>query len=196
MKYKQLKNILDKIFALGLLPFSALVIFPVTLISFLRYFENPFFLQKRLGENEREFTIYKLKTFFKGKPTKWGLFLRKYSLDELPQVLNVLKGEMSFIGPRPLPPEYLSVYTPKERIRHQVKPGITGLAQVKGRNRLSWKNKFRYDVFYVQKLSYKLDLYILGQTLRVWLRQEGIDANSEITGAENLLKVRKREKEI
>lgn len=98
--------------------------------------------------------------------TPIGTFLRKYSLDEIPQLLNVIKGEMSLIGPRPLLPEYLALYTDYQSQRHDILPGITGLAQVKGRNQLSWQHRFRYDVFYVKNQSICLDLYILKITIK------------------------------
>ncbi len=179
-------------FALFLLPFVFLITGFLGLISYLRYFENPFFLQKRLGKNEKPFKVYKLKTYFKGVPTGWGIFLRRYSLDELPQIFNVLRGEMSFVGPRPLPVEYLPVYFEAEKRRHLVKPGITGLAQVKGRNALSWEQKFRYDVFYVKNVSWRLDAYVLCRTFFVLFSREGVDAKGKTIGAVSLLKVRKK----
>jgi undecaprenyl phosphate N,N'-diacetylbacillosamine 1-phosphate transferase len=110
-----------------------------------------------------------------------GKIIRNLSLDELPQLFNILKGDMSFIGPRPLLVEYLALYTKEQRKRHLVKPGITGLAQIKGRNAISWKKKFKYDVFYVKHLSFKLDLYIICQTIIKVLKQEGVNQSKNIT---------------
>jgi len=124
-------------------------------------------MQDRVGQGEIIFQIYKWRTLLveNGKPTLATRFLRRISLDELPQLINILKGEMNFVGPRPLLPEYLSHYTLYQAQRHAVRPGLTGLSQVRGRNTLSWWHQFRYDVFYVQHRSWRLDLWILGQTV-------------------------------
>lgn len=137
-----------------------------------------FFLQERPGLGGRPFFIYKFKTMTDARGedgellpdglriTPVGKFVRRFSLDEILQVLNVLKGDMSLIGPRPLLTEYLEHYSPVQRRRHEVRPGITGLAQVKGRNLLSWERRFRYDVFYVDNVSARLDLYVLLETVK------------------------------
>lgn len=124
----------------------------------------------------------------KGKPlpdeerlTKFGLFLRKLSLDELPQLINVLKGEMSFVGPRPLLMEYLPLYTQEQARRHEVKPGITGWAQVNGRNAISWEEKFKLDIWYVEHQSFWLDMKILWMTARNVIRREGISQDGHAT---------------
>jgi lipopolysaccharide/colanic/teichoic acid biosynthesis glycosyltransferase len=113
--------------------------------------------------------------------TKIGAFVRKSSLDEIPQLLNVLKGDMSLIGPRPLLPEYLPLYNESQRRRHEVKPGITGWAQVNGRNAISWEQKFEYDVWYVDNLSYLLDVKIFFLTIKKVFISEGISQHGEAT---------------
>ncbi len=150
-----------------------------------------FFLQKRSGLGGRIFTIWKFRTMTSatgsdGRPladaarlTPFGRLLRQTSLDELPQLLQVLRGEMSLVGPRPLLPEYLDRYTPEQARRHEVKPGITGWCQVRGRNALSWEEKFRLDTWYVDHWSVPLDLSILLQTVLVVLRREGVSHGSD-----------------
>ncbi len=113
--------------------------------------------------------------------TPVGSFVRKTSLDELPQLLNVLKGDMSFVGPRPLLPEYLPLYNEAQRQRHNLKPGITGWAQVNGRNAISWKQKFEYDVWYVEHQSFALDLRILFKTIKKVFKSEGIAQQGQVT---------------
>ena len=154
---------------------------------------KPFFFQKRPGKNERIFSIVKFKTMNDKKDavgnllsdaerlTKVGSFVRKTSLDEIPQLINVLKGDMSLIGPRPLLPEYLSLYNAEQKKRHEVKPGISGWAQVNGRNAISWEDKFRLDVEYVENQSFALDLKILFLTLRKVFMSEGINQEGQAT---------------
>ena len=113
--------------------------------------------------------------------TKIGVFVRKTSLDEIPQLLNVLKGEMSLIGPRPLLPEYLPLYNEMQKRRHEVKPGITGWAQVNGRNAISWEQKFEYDVWYVNHVSFLLDCKILYLTINKVFKREGITSENSVT---------------
>lgn len=154
---------------------------------------SPFFTQTRIGKNNRPFTLYKLKTmsdatYANGKLlpdvqrlTAWGKFLRKTSLDEIPQVLNVLKGDMSFVGPRPLLPQYLPLYSERQARRHEVKPGITGWAQVNGRNAISWEEKFEFDVFYVENQSFLLDLKTLIRTVSKVIRRNGISGEGTVS---------------
>lgn len=166
------------------------------MVSLVLYFGNKgkvFFSQVRPGKNEKLFTILKFRTMNDKKDahgkllpdeqrlTPLGKFIRKTSLDELPQLFNVLKGEMSLIGPRPLLTEYLPLYNEFQKQRHQVKPGITGWAQVNGRNTISWDKKFEYDVFYVQNCSFVLDLKILLKTITKVFRTEGIDAEGRVS---------------
>ncbi|MGB3149688.1 MAG: sugar transferase [Maribacter sp.] len=157
---------------LGVLVLSPLFII-LTIILWIDFKGSPFFLQERPGKDEKIFKIIKFKSMNNKKDlkgnllanrlriTKMGTFIRKYSLDEIPQLLNVLKGDMSLIGPRPLEVKYLPYYNESERKRHCVRPGITGLAQVKGRNSLLWEERFSLDVDYVENLSLALDLKIL-----------------------------------
>lgn len=154
---------------------------------------SPFFIQKRPGKNEKIFSILKFKSMNdKRGPdgnflpdgeriTKIGHFVRKTSLDELPQLWNVLKGDMSLIGPRPLLIAYLPRYNAKQRKRHKVKPGITGWAQVNGRNAISWDKKFEYDVWYVEHLSFALDVKIVLMTLKKVLKRADISAENHAT---------------
>lgn len=155
--------------------------------------ENPFFFQVRPGKNERLFKIIKFKTMSNAKDSKGNLlpdserltavgsFIRKTSLDEIPQLLNVLKGDMSLVGPRPLLPEYLELFNEHERQRHLVRPGITGWAAVNGRNAISWKKKFDYDVWYVKHVSLWLDLRIVGRTFLKVIKSEGINMENVAT---------------
>lgn len=151
-----------------------------------------FFRQKRPGYRGRLFTVVKFRTMInaydrEGRPlsdkariTSLGRLLRRTSLDELPQLLNVLSGDMSLVGPRPLLPEYLNRYTPQQARRHEVQPGITGLAQIKGRNALSWDERFALDVWYVDHQSLLLDLRILLQTVVSLLRRDGVSAEGDL----------------
>lgn len=154
---------------------------------------KPFFFQKRPGINGKIFRIIKFKTMNDRKDslgkllpdserlTKIGSFARKTSLDEIPQLLNVLKGEMSLIGPRPLLPEYLFLYNDFQKRRHEVRPGITGWAQVNGRNAISWNQKFDYDVWYVENISFILDIKIFFLTAKKVFIREGISQKGQTT---------------
>lgn len=170
---------------LGLLLLSPIFL----VVTIALYFANngkPFFFQKRPGKNERIFSIIKFKSMNdkkdangkllpdKDRLTKAGSFVRKTSLDELPQLINVLKGDMSFIGPRPLLPQYLPFYTEREKLRHTVRPGITGLAQTSGRNNLNWDERLELDVQYVENVSFTNDLKILLKTINNVLRREDV----------------------
>lgn len=158
--------------------------------------KEPIFKQIRPGLNEKLFKIYKFKTMSDEKDEsgnllsdelrlgKFGAKIRSTSLDELPQLFNVLKGDMSFIGPRPLLEKYLTLYSPKQRLRHNVRPGITGLAQVNGRNEISWKNKFRYDTFYATHLSFLMDFKIALLTIKKVIKKEGISKKGMATAEE------------
>lgn len=152
-----------------------------------------FFFQKRPGKDERIFKIIKFKTMNdkkskdgnllpdKDRLTQVGAFVRKTSLDEIPQLLNVIKGDMSLIGPRPLLVEYLPLYNGQQKRRHEVRPGITGWAQVNGRNAISWEQKFEYDVWYVNHISLSLDVKILWKTILKVFKSEGISSNTSAT---------------
>lgn len=153
---------------------------------------HPFFYQQRPGKDEKVFKLIKFKSMtdqrdqkgellpYEKRITKVGAFIRKYSLDEIPQLFNVLKGDMSLIGPRPLLVQYLPLYNNFQRQRHQVKPGITGWAQVNGRNTISWEEKFKYDIWYVNHLSFKTDMTILFKTIKKVILKEGVNASQTI----------------
>ena len=184
-----LKITLDFIFALLglilLIPFFLVIMISLVLANH----ENPFFFQNRPGKNGKIFKIVKFKTMTDAKDndgkllsdaqrlTKIGSFVRKTSLDELPQLVNVLKGDMSLIGPRPLLTQYLHLYSDFQKRRHEVKPGITGWAQVNGRNAISWDKKFEYDVWYVDNISFSIDFKILYLTIIKVLKSDGINPN-------------------
>lgn len=153
------------------------------------------FKQPRPGLNEKVFTLYKFRTMKNididaelvtdaQRLTKLGKFLRSTSVDELPSLWNVLTGDMSFVGPRPLLVEYLDRYSPEQARRHEVRPGVTGLAQVQGRNSISWEEKFRLDVEYVDELSFPLDACILRRTVTVVFQQKGISSRGQVTMSE------------
>jgi sugar transferase EpsL len=181
--------ILSILLALLFLPFS----FLIAAIIFVVMGRPVVFVQIRPGYKGRPFRIYKFRTMKEvddtlqqvpsdhDRLTPLGRFLRRYSLDELPQLLNVIKGELSFVGPRPLLLEYLPRYTPEQARRHEAKPGITGWTQVNGRNALSWEEKFKLDVWYVEHQSFFLDMKILWLTLIKVFKKEGINADGYAT---------------
>ena len=188
-----LKRSIDFIGAFfGLLMLSPLFIF-ATISLFFANQGKPFFFQTRPGKNEKLFKIIKFKTMNEKKDAKGNLladefrltnigkFVRKTSLDEIPQLINVLKGEMSLVGPRPLLPEYIHLYDFIQKRRHDIKPGITGWAQVNGRNAISWQQKFEYDVWYVDNSSFFLDLKIILLTIKKVFISEGINADNSAT---------------
>ncbi|WP_162126238.1 sugar transferase [Flavobacterium phycosphaerae] len=174
-----------------------IILFPILLIvSVFLYFANagkPFFVQSRPGKNGVIFKIIKFKTMNDKKDkfgnllsdeirlTTIGKLVRKTSLDEIPQLLNVIKGDMSLIGPRPLLPSYLDYYTPFQHRRHEVKPGITGWTQVNGRNSLSWDQKFELDVWYVDHISFALDVKIIIKTIQKIIKTNEISAEGHAT---------------
>ncbi|MBD3799468.1 sugar transferase [Sulfuricurvum sp.] len=187
------KPLLDRLGALILLILLSPLIFLTALIIAWRIGSPIYFTQKRPGIHGEIFTIYKFRTMTNEKDAKGNLLpdserlqgigelIRTLSLDELPQLLNILKGEMSFIGPRPLLVEYLPLYTQEQFKRHNVKPGITGWAQINGRNAISWEEKFRYDVEYVNNISFAFDLKIFFLTLKKVVMREGISQQGEAT---------------
>jgi lipopolysaccharide/colanic/teichoic acid biosynthesis glycosyltransferase len=193
-----LKNLLDFFIAFTALLVLSPLLIPITVLLALANNGKPFFFQKRPGKNGRIFNIIKFKTMTDEKDengdllpdekrlTAVGKFVRKTSIDEIPQLINVLIGNMSLIGPRPLLPQYLPLYSEMQRKRHDVKPGITGWAQVNGRNAISWTKKFEYDVWYVENLSFELDLKIIIRTIKKVVISEGINtANMATTEAFN-----------
>jgi len=188
-----LKRIIDFVLAIvGLLLLSPILI-TIIIVLLIVNKGKPFFFQSRPGRKGEMFNIIKFKTMSNIKSTKdddlhslsritkVGSFIRKYSLDELLQFVNVLKGDMSLVGPRPLLNQYLPLYNETQGKRHDVRPGITGWAQVKGRNSISWDKKFEYDVWYVEHLSFLLDLKILWLTTLKVVKKEGINSDGEIT---------------
>ncbi|MGI9526594.1 MAG: sugar transferase [Weeksellaceae bacterium] len=187
------KRFLDFTLSLvGLLVLSPIFIL-ITIFLYLANDGSPFFFQTRPGKNGNLFNIVKFKTMNDKKDsqgdllpdadrlTSIGKFVRKTSLDEIPQLINVLKGDMSLIGPRPLLPEYLPLYDDHQKRRHDVKPGITGWAQVNGRNAISWEQKFNYDVWYVDNISFLLDLKIILLTIKKVFISEGISSDTSVT---------------
>ena len=188
-----IKYIFDRLFALILLILLLPILFIVTVVILLSHGRPVFFRQTRPGLNEKPFELMKFRTMIEiyddngnllpdeERITGIGKWLRKLSLDELPQLINVLKGEMSMVGPRPLLMEYLPLYNERQKRRHLVKPGITGWAQVNGRNVLSWEAKFELDVWYVDHWSLALDFKILGSTLIKVLKREGISQEGRAT---------------
>jgi undecaprenyl phosphate N,N'-diacetylbacillosamine 1-phosphate transferase len=186
MYRRHFKHGLD--FLIGLI--ALIIILPIFIlivaILFLTNRGNPFIVQKRPGINGRIIKVLKFKTMNdkcgedgsllpdKLRLTKVGIFLRKASLDEIPQLINVIKGDMSIVGPRPLALQYYPFFTEREHLRHTVKPGITGLAQINGRNGLDWETKFNYDVEYVDNISFLLDIKIMYKTISKVLSRENI----------------------
>ncbi len=159
----------------------------ISLVLFIQNKGKVFYYQHRIGYKERDFEVVKFKTMTDEKDqegnllpdveriTRFGEWIRNLSLDELPQLINVLKGEMSLVGPRPLLPKYLPLYSDRQHRRHDVKPGITGWAQVNGRNSISWTQKFEHDLYYVEHQSLSLDLKILWMTFIKVLQREGVN---------------------
>lgn len=188
-----LKRVFDFVVALLLLLVFSPVLMIVAILVRLKLGRPIFFSQDRPGKNGRPFRMLKFRTMLNavgaaGEPlpddfrlTSFGRALRSSSLDELPELLNVLRGEMSLVGPRPLLMEYLPLYSPEQSRRHEVRPGITGWAQVNGRNSLSWEEKFALDVWYVDHRSLVLDMKILWSTIRKVLKRDGISADGDAT---------------
>jgi len=190
-----IKRLLDFIISsIGFIVLSP-VFFVVGLLLLICNRGNPFFFQSRPGKKGEIFKIIKFKTMNNKtdangvllddarRLTKLGRFVREKSLDEIPQLINVIKGDMSLIGPRPLLPQYLELYSSEQKTRHNVKPGITGWAQVNGRNAISWTEKFNFDIYYVNHYSFKLDIRILYLTFVKVLKSEGVNS-SEVTTME------------
>lgn len=187
------KQLIDVVGAAGGLVILSPVLAVVAILVRCRLGRPVLFTQVRTGLGGRLFTIYKFRTMTDARDasgdllpdgerlTSFGRFLRSTSLDELPELINVMKGDMSLVGPRPLLPEYLDRYDERQRRRHEVKPGITGWGQVKGRNSLTWEDKLELDVWYVEHASVRLDLRILASTLRAVLTRHGIAPHGEAT---------------
>lgn len=188
-----LKRVIDFLIAL----IAVILLSPVFIVvTILLYFANqgkPFFIQARPGLNEKIFNIIKFKTMNDKKDnqgnylpdserlTPIGSFIRQTSLDELPQLINVLKGDMAIIGPRPLLPQYLSLYNESQKRRHNIRPGITGWAQVNGRNAISWTMKFELDIWYIDNVSFATDCKVMFLTLKKVVKKEGINQAKQAT---------------
>lgn len=189
--YKVIKAFLDRLTALLLIILLSPLLLLITVILYIQNNGHPFFQQERPGYQECPFMLIKFKSMTDERNengqllpdnkrlTKVGAFIRKTSLDELPQLFNVLKGEMSIVGPRPLLFRYVSLYSEEQRRRHDVKPGITGWAQVNGRNSISWARKFDLDIYYVDHQSFWLDVQILWLTVLKVLKREGVNQSAE-----------------
>ena len=188
-----MKRVFDIVFSLLLM----ILFFPLMLMTafiiYIKIGKSVFFKQVRPGLNEQLFIIYKFKTMSDERDkngeflsdskrlSSTGKLIRKMSLDELPQLFNVLKGEMSFIGPRPLLVEYLKLYDSKQKRRHSVKPGISGWAQVNGRNAISWEQKFEYDIWYVDNQSFLFDMKIMWMTLLKVIKRSDVNSDSSVS---------------
>ena len=188
-----LKRILDLILVLGTLPIWSCVLLVSSFIVWLDLKKSPFFTQERGGKDGKVITIFKLKTMTderdengdlledKYRITRIGNIFRKLSIDELPSLINILKGDMSLVGPRPFLKEYLALYTDEQKRRHDVLPGLTGWAQINGRNTLTWEERFELDTWYVDNQSLWLDMKILFKTVKKVLIKDGISADGEAT---------------
>lgn len=193
MIYKYIKRILDIISSLLAIIILSPILGMLTVIGAFEMKGNPFFTQERPGKNEKIFKLVKFRTMTNAKDkdgnllsdadrlTRYGKFLRNTSLDELPELFNILKGDMSVIGPRPLLVKYLPRYNQHQHRRHEVRPGLSGWAQVNGRNAISWEDKFDYDVEYVDNYSIVMDLKILFMTILNVLKREGISSETSAT---------------
>lgn len=187
------KRVIDFLVAFVVIILLLPVLLMVAVILWINNGGSIFFMQQRPGKNEKLFRVIKFKTMNdkrdqqgnllpdKQRLTAAGKFIRSTSVDELPQLINVLKGDMSLIGPRPLLPKYLPLYNEEQKKRHHVRPGITGWAQVNGRNAISWAQKFEYDVWYVNNLSFLVDLKIVWLTIKKIAIREGINSDGSTT---------------
>lgn len=193
MIYKYIKRILDIISSLLAIIILSPLLGVLTVIGAFEMKGNPFFTQERPGKDEKIFKLVKFRTMTNAKDkdgnllsdadrlTRYGKFLRNTSLDELPELFNILKGDMSVIGPRPLLVKYLPRYNQHQHRRHEVRPGLSGWAQVNGRNAISWEDKFNYDVEYVDNYSIVMDIKILFMTILNVLKREGISSETSAT---------------
>lgn len=193
MYAKYIKRMLDFLLSLCALLVLSPVLLVLIVVTAVKMKGNPFFTQLRPGKDEKIFRLIKLRTMTCEKDqdgnllpdaqrlTKYGKLLRSTSLDELPELINILKGDMSIVGPRPLLVKYLPLYNEEQRHRHDVRPGLTGWAQVNGRNAISWEEKFRLDVEYVDNISFAMDVKIILQTVGKIFKREGISAENSAT---------------
>ncbi|MBR4723979.1 MAG: sugar transferase [Clostridia bacterium] len=188
------KRLLDIFCALAAITVFSWLYLILTVLGAIAMKGNPFFLQPRPGKNEKVFNLIKFRTMDNTRDAygnllpdsvrlnRYGRFLRKTSLDELPEAFNILKGDMSIVGPRPLLVKYLPLYSEEQRHRHDVRPGLSGLAQINGRNGISWEEKFAFDVEYTKKVSFLLDVKIVVLTVwKAFVKSEGISQQGEAT---------------
>lgn len=190
---KIVKRILDFVFSFLAIVILSPFIILFSLIGAILMRGNPFFIQERPGKNEKIFKLIKFRTMTNRKDrngnllpdeqrlTAYGKFLRSTSIDEIPELINILKGDMSIIGPRPLLVKYLPLYNTYQKHRHDVRPGLTGYAQVHGRNTLSWKQKFEMDIKYVEHITFIGDLKILAETVKKVIKRDGISSETSVT---------------
>ena len=190
---KIVKRLLDFLLSLTALCILSPVLLILVILGAWKMKGNPFFTQQRPGRGEKIFKLIKFRTMTcetdadgkllpdEQRLTKYGRFLRSTSLDELPELINILKGDMSIVGPRPLLVKYLPRYNAEQRHRHDVRPGLTGWAQVNGRNAISWEDKFRLDVWYVEHISFGIDVKTIFLTVKNVLRREGISSDTSAT---------------
>lgn len=193
MYEKCVKRVFDFVISLLMLVLLSPIMVILMLLGSVFMGGNPFFTQKRPGKNEKIFRLIKFRTMDNRKDeagnllpdeirlNRYGRILRNSSLDELPELINILKGDMSFIGPRPLLVQYLSLYNEEQKHRHDVMPGLTGYAQVHGRNAISWEDKFAMDVWYAEHISFRLDIQIILYTIKTVVRRDGISAEGQAT---------------
>lgn len=186
MYAKYFKRLLDFLLSLFALILISPIILILILIGAFAMKGNPFFTQLRPGKDEKIFRLIKFRTMTCEKDiygnllpsanrlTKYGAFLRKTSLDELPELINIIKGDMSFIGPRPLLVDYLPLYNSEQKHRHDIRPGLTGYAQVNGRNLITWTEKFKLDIEYINNISFAIDLKIFFRTILLVFKRDGI----------------------
>ena len=190
-----IKRCFDLLLVVIFLPFWLVGMLAVGFLVRVFLGRSVFFKQTRIGYLERPFTMVKFRTMSHARDavgellpdgerlTRFGRWLRISSLDELPELINIVRGEMSFVGPRPLLPEYLPRYSAEQRRRHRVMPGITGWAQIKGRNKLSWQERLALDVEYVDRASFMFDMMILLRTIPVWLTGRGVKESEAVTSS-------------
>jgi lipopolysaccharide/colanic/teichoic acid biosynthesis glycosyltransferase len=188
-----IKRPMDFILSLAAIILLSPVLIIVGILVRVKLGSPVLFIQKRPGKNEKIFSIYKFRTMTNDRDkfgellpdeirlTKFGKFLRSTSLDELPELFNILIGDMSIVGPRPLLIQYLHLYDEHQKRRHEVRPGLSGWAQINGRNAISWNDKFKYDVYYVDNLSFIFDLKILVRTIYKVIKRDGINSQSDAT---------------
>ncbi|MBP3451729.1 MAG: sugar transferase [Agathobacter sp.] len=193
MYEKYIKRFIDIICSLAALIVLSPVLLILTIVGAIKMKGNPFFTQLRPGKNEKIFKLVKFRTMTCEKDkdgnllpdekrlTKYGKFLRSTSLDELPELWNILKGDMSIVGPRPLLVEYLPLYNETQKHRHDVRPGLTGLAQVRGRNTISWGEKFQLDIAYIENISFFEDIKIIFETVGKVVKRDGISSETSET---------------